>query len=237
MIYRAQRLLHRYNGRVALEVHDLAVPQGSRFAVVGPNGCGKTTLMEIFVGLMAPSEGELFFYDRPLRLPLSRELRSRVAYVAQQPFALPGLVVENVMLAIGRGRTRAHSRRLALGWLERFGIETLADRLERTLSVGQLRIAALARAAAREAQLLVLDEPFAFVDELFEGVVRDVLDCHHRAGGTIVMTNPRRSALASWATDMIDLGATNAPSSLHARPEQLGWRPADDDTEIRAAAG
>lgn len=236
MIYRAQRLVHRYNGRVALDLHDLAIPEGSRFAVVGPNGCGKTTLMEILVGLMAPSDGELCFYDRPLCLPLGHELRSRVAYVAQQPFALPGRVIENVMLALGRGRARAQNRRLALGWLERFGIEALADRLERTLSVGQLRIAALARAAAREAPILVLDEPFAFVDEVFEGVVRDVLDRHHRAGGTIVMTNPRRSALANWATGIVDLGRPGSASSLHALPEQVGRWATDNDAHARAVA-
>jgi len=205
VIYRAQRLLHRYNDRVALELHDLAVPEGSRFAVVGPNGCGKTTLMEILVGLTAPTEGEVLFLDRPLRLPLGKELRSRVAYVAQQPFALPGRVVDNVTLALGRSRSRGRNRRIALDWLERFGIEVLADRLERTLSVGQLRLAALARAAAREAPLLVLDEPFAFIDESFESLVRDVLDRHHGAGGTIVMTNPRPSALETWTTDVLDL--------------------------------
>lgn len=212
MIYRAARLLHRYNSRVAFELHDLAVPEGSRFAVVGANGCGKTTLMEILVGLMTPSEGELLFHDAPMRLPLDKEMRSRVAYVAQQPFALPGIVVENVMLAQGRGRTRADARRRAVDWLGRFGIEALAERPERTLSVGQLRLAALARAAAREAPLLVLDEPLAFVDEAFESIVLDVLDRHHRAGGTVVMTNPRARAVAGWASEVLDLsrGATGA---------------------------
>ncbi len=221
MIYRAQRLLHRYNGRVALQVHDLAIPQGSRFAVVGPNGCGKTTLMEILVGLLAPSEGELFFYDRPLHLPLDKDQRSRVAYVAQQPFALPGSVIDNVVLALGRGRSRAQNRRIAFGWLELLGIEALADRSERTLSVGQLRLATLARAAARDAPLLVLDEPFAFVDETFEAIVQRVLERHHSAGGTIVMTNPRRSALANWATEVLELGAAAPANSPQAPAEQI----------------
>ncbi len=206
MIYRAQRLMHAYNGSAALEVGELIVPKGSRFAVVGPNGSGKTTLMEILVGLLKPTTGDVWFLDRPMRLPLSKELRKRVSYVAQQPFPLPGTVLSNVMLALGPGRAHDDAKKMALGWLERLGVERLARRQERTLSVGQLRLAALARAAARQAPLLVLDEPFAFVDETFEGALHEVLDEHHQAGGTIVMTSPRPKSVEGWATDILELG-------------------------------
>lgn len=205
MLYQAERLGHSYNGHAVFEVAGLAVPEGSRFAVVGPNGSGKTTLLEILVGLLEPSQGELRFFDAPMRLPLAAELRSRIGYVSQQPFALPGSVLTGVMLALGSAGLRTERKDRAMVALDRLGIATLSGHSERVLSVGQLRLVALARALAREAPLLVLDEPFAFGDETFEARLGEALDEHHRNGGTVIMTSPRPTAISGWATDVLEL--------------------------------
>jgi len=205
MLYQCERLSHSYNGHPVFDLPRLAVPEGSRFAVVGPNGSGKTTLLEILVGLLEPSEGALRFFDAPMCLPLSAEMRSRIGYVSQQPFALPGKVLEGVMLALGSAGLRTERKARAMAALERLGIAALAERSERLLSVGQLRLVALARALAREAPLLVLDEPFAFGDETFEARLGQALDDHHRSGGTVIMTSPRPATLSGWATDSLEL--------------------------------
>lgn len=205
MVYQCEGLSHSYNGHAVFEVDRLTVPEGSRFAVVGPNGSGKTTLLEILVGLLEPSAGALRFLGTPMRLPLSAEMRSRIGYVSQQPFALPGKVISGVMLAVGSAGLRTERKSRATAALESLGIAPLAEQPERLLSVGQLRLVALARALAREAPLLVLDEPFAFGDETFEARLSQVLDDHHRNGGTVVMTSPRLATVSGWATDLLEL--------------------------------
>ena len=211
MIYRGRRLVHAYDGRKVLGPCSFSVAEGACFAVVGPNGSGKTTLAEILVGLLEPTAGELWLCGERVRLPLARSLRRSVGYVAQQPFALPGAVADNLLLA-----ARTHARGAAAVELVRdmtnmLEISDLLDRPERKLSVGQLRMVSMARALVRRAPILVLDEPFAFVDPRYAGAIERALARHRADGGTIVMTSPRASDVSGWATDVLDLGAAAAP--------------------------
>ncbi len=214
MIYRVRRLVHAYDGRKVLGPTSFSVAEGTCFAVVGPNGSGKTTLAEILVGLLAPTSGELWLCGQRMRLPLERRLRRRVGYVAQQPFALPGTVADNLLLAARthvRGAAATELVREVTGALE---IASLLDRPERKLSVGQLRMVSMARALVRRAPILVLDEPFAFVDQRYAAAIERALARHRAEGGTIVVTSPLAADVAGWATEILDLGAAATPRSL-----------------------
>ncbi|MEM1928225.1 MAG: ATP-binding cassette domain-containing protein [Acidilobaceae archaeon] len=129
------------------------------WAILGPNGVGKSTLLKIIAGLLEPQEGSVELEGRPLR-------RGEALYVPQDNELLPWLtVVDNVALPlIVSGRGKARAREAALEALREVGIDKLAWRYPRTLSGGERKRAAIARALVSPSRVLLLDEPTSNVD-------------------------------------------------------------------------
>jgi zinc transport system ATP-binding protein len=164
---------YRYGEDVALEGVDLDVAAGERLVLLGPNGGGKTTLLRLLLGLRAPTAGDA----RRLRPGL------RLGYVPQFPAFdrnFPVRVEEMVL------EGRLGSRRLGRGYSgeDRRVVDRLVDRLDLAelrgaylteLSGGELKRALVARALAREPELLALDEPTASLDEASRGVFWELL--------------------------------------------------------------
>ena len=155
----------RYNGYTDLKIPSLAVQTGAPLAILGPNGAGKSTLLRVMALLQRPDEGtvELFGIDaQPIN---SLKLRRRVATVFQNPLLLNESVYSNAALGLRlRGMASREIERRLTPWLERFGIEHLANRAAHSLSGGEAQRTSLARAFAVEPELLLLDEPFAGLD-------------------------------------------------------------------------
>jgi manganese/zinc/iron transport system ATP- binding protein len=147
-------------------------------AMLGPNGAGKSTLMKAALGIVRPLAGEARFYGRPLA-----EARDRIAYVPQRasvdwdfPTRARDVVTMGLYRELGLlGRlTRAHRAR-AEDCLARVGMADFADRQIGQLSGGQQQRVFLARALAQNADLYLLDEPFAGVDAATEKAIIAVL--------------------------------------------------------------
>lgn len=133
-------------GRPVLGPLTLTVAPGETVAVTGPSGVGKTTLLRIVAGLHSGWTGRL---DAP----------DRIAMVFQEPTLLPWRdLVANLTIPAGC------APEAALRWLEEVGLGGMGDRLPRSLSLGQQRRLALARAWAAEPELLLMDEPFVSLD-------------------------------------------------------------------------
>ena len=163
-------------GRPILAVEELDVQAGEVLAVVGPNGAGKSTLIHVLALLERPSGGEVLFDGRPLRGSLL-PYRRRMAVVFQEPLLLDATVESNVGSGlILRGAPRDERERRVQHWLKRFGIEGLSGRSARTLSGGEAQRASLARALVLEPEVLLLDEPFAALDEPTRRALIDDLD-------------------------------------------------------------
>ena len=169
----------------ALRGVDLDVPAGRATALVGPSGCGKTTLLRCIAGLQQPSAGSI--EPRP-----GAVAPGTLAYVFQQPALLPWLdAVRNVILPLdltGRG-TPPERRDAAEHWLTEVGFAP-ADlgKFPGQLSGGMRMRVSLARALVTEPAVLLLDEPFAALDDLLRTRLTDLLlALHARQPRTMVL--------------------------------------------------
>jgi tungstate transport system ATP-binding protein len=155
-----------YSPAWSLVIPALDVYAGEVLAVIGPNGSGKSTLLRLLGLLEAPEAGEVRFRGERVTVADGLAVRRRMATVFQQPLLADTTVADNVALGLSFRGVGPAERAARVGrWLERFGIARLARRQARTLSGGEARRAALARALVLEPDVLLLDEPFAALDE------------------------------------------------------------------------
>ena len=160
----------RLGPRAVLEGVDLRVAAGEVVGVLGRNGVGKTTLLRVASGVLAPDAGRVLLDGRALDSMARRERARHVAVVPQDtqvpfPFSVAELVLMGRTPHLGfLGFESAHDLEIARAALARMGIAALADRSVLTLSGGERQLAVVARALAQEPSLLLLDEPTAFLD-------------------------------------------------------------------------
>jgi ABC-type Mn2+/Zn2+ transport system ATPase subunit len=163
----------RPDGLVALRNVSFEIPCGCRTALIGPNGSGKSTLLRVLAGLIPPQEGEVSVDGGPPRLG-----RSRIAYLAQRPqltehfpLTLHRLVQMGTYAHHGWFEECRHADVAIARALDQLGLTPLADRPVRTLSGGQLQRALIARAVVQGAEVLLLDEPYAALDQSSREIV------------------------------------------------------------------
>jgi zinc transport system ATP-binding protein len=159
---------YRVSERVILDSVDLNVRKGDFYAIIGPNGGGKTTLLKIILGLLQPTSGSVRVFSTT-----PREGRGKIGYVPQYrtfdfqyPITVEGMVLSGRLSHIP-GLVRKYAepdRELARDTLERLGIRHLKDRELRGLSGGEQQRAIIARALVGNPELLILDEPMVYVD-------------------------------------------------------------------------
>ena len=183
--------------RAVLDIERLDVSGGEVLAVVGPNGAGKSTLIGVFGLLEELMRGEVWFEGEPISGPYLA-YRRRMAVVFQEPLLLDTTVEANVTTGLSlRGVPRDERRERARKWMERFGIAGLADRSARTLSGGEAKRTSLARALVLEPEVLLLDEPFAGLDEPTRQALMDDVSgvLGESDAATVFVTHDRDEAL------------------------------------------
>lgn len=178
------------NLRVLSDIN-LEVTRGECFALIGPSGAGKTSLLRLVALLAVPSAGRLRFdgQDYPRRSRARLKLRRRMAFVLQKPVVFDMSVYENIAGGLRwRGVKRHEIEKRVAPLLQLVRLTGLEDRNARTLSGGEVQRVAIARALAVEPELLLLDEPTANLDRMatlkFEALIRDIF---HRYQTTILI--------------------------------------------------
>ena len=196
---RIDSLTHTYprSERPALANVSLEVQPGELLCLVGPSGCGKTTLLKIISGLLAPSEGGLFFDGHEVtRVPPEQR---RAVMVFQSHLLFPFMsVIENVGFGLRmRGVERERWIEAAQTMLDRVHLSAYAGRRPTSLSGGQQQRVALARALVAEPQLLLLDEPLSSLDRHLREDMRQVIIELQRATRvtTVCVTHDQEEAV------------------------------------------
>jgi ABC-type nitrate/sulfonate/bicarbonate transport system ATPase subunit len=161
----AEKWFRREDGRPFKVIDRLSFQarEGCVTVLVGPSGCGKSTLLNSVVGLEHLDRGELIFTSsgQPEKRPL-------IGYVFQSPRLLPWkTIAENISLALqGAGVSRSQWESRVTHYLSLVGLDEYANQFPLYLSGGQRQRVGLARALAIESDIVLMDEPFASVDEL-----------------------------------------------------------------------
>ena len=191
---RARSLEKRFGRRRVVHALDLDAAAGAFLVVTGPNGSGKTTLLRMLVGLAAPTGGELHV----------DVARGRVGFVAHEPLVYRELTALENLELFGR-LYRVEERRERIGMLlERFDLwNARHDRVE-SFSRGMLQRLALSRALLHEPALLVLDEPFAALDDAGTALL-DAELAERRGTATVVVATHDPARLDPLATARLAL--------------------------------
>lgn len=171
---------------------DLSLPEGQLIGILGPNGAGKSTLIKAVMGLVNPTGGYVKLFDKPLE-----EVRSRISYVPQREsvdWNFPASVLDVVMMGTyGKlglfKRPGKKEKEIALASLDKVGMSAFINRQISELSGGQQQRVFLARALAQDADLYLMDEPFAGVDMATETAIFELLKQMTQEGKTVIVVH------------------------------------------------
>ena len=161
-VIETQGLTRQFGDLVAVDKLDLQVPKGSIYGFLGPNGCGKSTLIRMLTGLLKPTAGEATILGLPLQ-GNEELLKSRIGYMTQKFSLYDNLtVLENMRFVAAIYSVKDKKRITDL--LGQYGLEQQQKQLAGTMSGGQKQRLALACATMHRPELLFLDEPTSAVD-------------------------------------------------------------------------
>ncbi len=164
------------------------IGRGEAFGFIGANGAGKSSTIKILVGAMAATSGTVLINGQTVDQP---ESRCGMGYVPENPYLSDHLTpLEVLTMGVRMHRLKLSNERThCMHWLERFGLESVANRYIRTFSKGMTQRTALAHALSISPSFLVLDEPLSGLDPVGRRDVVDILAEYHRSGGTLLFTS------------------------------------------------
>ncbi len=202
-----------YDDRVVVDGLSVTIPDGSFTVIVGPNACGKSTLLRALARTLAPRAGTVLLDGRPITELASKEVARRLALLPQSPLAPEAITVEDL---VSRGRFpyqrllrqwSAEDARAVAAAMAATGVTDLARRLVNELSGGQRQRVWLAMSLAQDTPLLLLDEPTTFLDIAHQHEVLDLCAELHEAGRTLVAVLHDLNQASRYATHLIAMKA------------------------------
>ena len=182
----ARGLVKRFDGTLAVDGVDLAVPQGAIYGVLGPNGAGKTTTLRMLLGIIDPDEGtrRVFGHENP------QDIARRIGYLPEERGLYPAMRCDEAIAFMGalRGLPLAEGRARGRELLERHGLGYAVERQIRQLSKGMAQTVQLLGTLVHEPELVVLDEPFSGLDAINQGKLERMIQALADEGTTVIFS-------------------------------------------------
>ncbi|EHY89918.1 ABC transporter ATP-binding protein [Saccharomonospora azurea] len=209
---RAENLTLAYDDAVVARDLGVSVPDGSFTVIVGPNACGKSTLLKALARMLKPDAGAVYLDGKAISGYRSREVARRLGLLPQSSIAPSGITVGDLV-----ARGRYPHQRLLRQWssqdeavvvesMRRTGVAELANRLVDELSGGQRQRVWLAMVLAQQTPILLLDEPTTFLDIAHQIEVLDLCaDLNADSGHTLVAVLHDLNQACRYATNLIVL--------------------------------
>jgi cobalt/nickel transport system ATP-binding protein len=205
MTFRFGNVSYSYpDGTEALKSVSLKLPKGTKTALVGANGCGKTTLLLLLNGILKPTSGRIYFEERPLDYKQAslRELRSRVGFVFQDPndqlFA--ATVKQDIAFGpLNMGLTIEEVNTRVSEALESVEMVEYADKPPHFLSMGQKKRVAIAGVLGMRPDIIVMDEPTSMLDGKMADQIMELLTKLNSEGKTVITATHDVDLALEWA--------------------------------------
>ena len=199
-ILAAKNISKSFGGKIVLRKIDVHLNQGEMLGLLGSNGAGKSTFMNIVLGLLVPDFGDIFLNNSKLtNLAIHERSRLGIAYLPQQTSIFRGLTVYENLLAISQiVRKGADAQKeIVEKLMSEFSITHLRDVKATSLSGGEIRRVEIARCLITNPSVLLLDEPFAGVDLLSIEDIKGLLLKLQSRGCAVLVTDHNASQLLS----------------------------------------
>ena len=200
-----------YGRTIALDAVDLQIGTGVT-GLFGPNGSGKSTLLRVIAGLLQPAKGGITF-DGVVPHPADESLRRRIGFAGHEPGLYGRLTVEENLLLFG-ALCGARPQRIGEA-IESVGLMDRRGARVDELSTGLKRRAAIARAMVHDPDILLLDEPFATLDDDAADLVTDAIKSWRADGRTAIIATHGAKRLKGFADASIVLRRGSVASDRH----------------------
>ena len=209
----AEHLRLSYDSRVVADDLSVTIPDGGFTVIIGPNACGKSTLLKALSRTLKPEAGAVLLDGQPISSYRSRTVARELAMLPQSPIAPEAMTVTDL---VSRGRYphqgllrqwSADDERAVGAAMASTGITDLAARYVTELSGGQRQRAWIAMVLAQETELLLLDEPTTFLDIAHQYEVLELCGALHEEGRTLVAVLHDLNQAARYATNLIVMKA------------------------------
>ena len=199
-VLKALHLKKTYKKRTVVSDVSLSVSSGSVVGLLGPNGAGKTTSFYMIVGIISSEEGQVILDDHDLTsLPMHARARAGLGYLPQENSIFRKLTVyQNLMgeVELLPGLTKSEKEDRVNKLLEEFSVSKLRNNVGMSLSGGERRRVEIARALAANPKFILLDEPFAGVDPISVGEIKEIiLHLRDRGIGVLITDHNVRETL------------------------------------------
>jgi len=199
-VFTAKNISKSFGERVVLRKIDIHLNKGEMLGLLGSNGAGKSTFMNIVLGLLKSDFGDIFLGNTKLTpLPIHQRSKLGIAYLPQQTSIFRGLTVYENLLGIAQivKKSTADQKDVVEKLMAEFSITHLRDVKATALSGGERRRAEIARCLINNPKVLLLDEPFAGVDLLSIQDIKGLLLKLQNRGCAVLVTDHNASQLLS----------------------------------------